>query len=143
MTECRRCGESYTPKDGFKVCQECQSRILEDFRQEIEYTQQTSKKATFKLRPGWKAKCYNTGTRLEEAADFLHIDIKYQGLTFEINIKKHDADNKFFQVWLGDKQFILKPNDGNFKVGDQYDGHGEIVKEVPYKQVDVDVPKET
>ncbi len=143
MKECRRCGkEIVSEQDDVKICKECHSMIFEDFKQDIQYSKQNSKQTTFKLRPGWEVKCYNTVSRLEESCDFLHLDIRHQGLQFEISIRKHDDGDDFFRVWIADKQLLIKTNDGNFKKGDNYDGHGKVIMEVPYKQVDVDIPKE-
>ena len=139
MKECKKCGRDYQQLHSEKICKKCMDRTMEDFMQDVKYTRQNCKKTTFKSRPGWTATCYNTVTRLEETSDFVHIDLNYRGKSIEISIKKHEEDNDCFQIWLGDTQFVVKTNDGNFKTKDNYDGHGEILKEVPFKQVDVKI----
>ena len=57
---------------------------------------------------GWSALAFDTKSVLEENDEFLHVDVLKKNLKINIGIRKRDNSDDEFQIWVGNKQFVVK-----------------------------------
>jgi hypothetical protein len=104
--KCECCQEEL-PKNKFhgesKDCSDCCQKRL--FIEIFESPKSINKLWKFK---GWSTLVFDTKSALEENGEFLHIDVLKKDIAISIGIKKKDGSDDEFQVWVGDKQFVVK-----------------------------------
>lgn len=57
---------------------------------------------------GWSAEVYDTKSALQESEEYLHVEILKKNFRINMGIKKKDGSDDEFQIWIGDKQFVVK-----------------------------------
>lgn len=106
MRQCLCC-EKMLPEELFPRkegdCQEC---CMKQFMIEL-YESPKSDKHFWKFR-NWSVNVFDTRSVLEEDSEFLHLEILKKDMKIDIAIKKRANKDNQFQIWIGDKQFVIE-----------------------------------
>lgn len=101
------CCDQMLPKESFKNetgdCEKCHMKRL--FIELFESPE--PEHHLWKFRE-WSADVYDTRSLLEEEDEFLQIEVLKKNLSIDISVRKRPDSDDEFQVWVGDKQLIVK-----------------------------------
>lgn len=106
MRHCTCCDQMLPTKSFPREVGDCQDCCMKQFYIEL-FESPKSEHHLWKFR-GWSADVFDTKSVLEEESEFLHIEVLKKNHRIDVAIKKRPDTDDEFQIWIGNKQFVVK-----------------------------------